>query len=397
MDAGRPSAAPPLELAAPPPADSKAAAKVAGLRHVDDQGPGLRRVRRGPSSFRYVDAAGKPVRDAETLARIKALGIPPAWQQVWVCPDPRGHLQATGRDAKGRKQYRYHAAWRAVRDGTKYGKLIDFGAALPALRERTERDLARPGLPREKVLAAVVRLLEGTLIRVGNEEYAKQNGSFGLTTMRDRHVKIDGADLRFRFRGKSGVEHSVDVRDRKLARIVRQCRELPGQELFQYLDEAGERHAIGSADVNDYLREATGQDFTAKDFRTWAGTVLALMALQEFGAFDSQAQAKRNVVDAVRRVAARLGNTPSVCRKCYIHPVLLDAYLDGTMLRTLKRRAERALVARLARLQPEEAVVLAFLQARLRSEVGRRQPAPAQPVRSLRPSVRPPGRVALSA
>jgi DNA topoisomerase-1 len=396
MDAGQHPASASLDLTPPPAADPKAAARAAGLHHVDDTGPGLRRLRRGPAAFRYVDAAGRPVRDRETLARIKSLGIPPAWQNVWVCPDPRGHIQATGRDARGRKQYRYHPDWRAVRDGTKYGKMIDFGAALPALRERTERDLGLPGLPRAKVIATVVRLLEGTLIRVGNEEYAKQNGSFGLTTMRDRHVKIDGADLHFRFRGKSGVEHVVDVHDRRLARIVRQCRELPGQELFQYVDAEGQRHSIGSADVNDYLREATGQDFTAKDFRTWAGTVLALMALQELEACDSKAQAKRNVVEAVRHVAARLGNTPSVCRKCYIHPAVLDAYLDGTMLRTLKRRADRALSSRLSRLRPEEAAVLAFLQARLRSEVGRRAPA-SRPVRALRPHAASGGRVALSA
>lgn len=397
MDAGHHPVAPP-ELAQPPvAAELKAAARAAGLHHVDDQRPGIKRLRHGPASFRYVDAAGKPVRDRDTLARIKALGIPPAWRGVWICPDPRGHLQATGRDAKGRKQYRYHEGWRALRDGTKYGKMLDFGAALPALRERTERDLGLSGLPRAKVLAAVVRLLEGTLIRVGNEEYARQNGSFGLTTMRDRHVKIEGADLHFRFRGKSGVEHTVDVHDRRLARIVRQCRELPGQELFQYVDAEGERHSIGSADVNDYLREATGQDFTAKDFRTWAGTVLALMALQELEAFDSQAQAKRNVIEAVRHVAARLGNTPSVCRKCYIHPAVLDAYLDGTMLRTLKRRAERALSARLGRLRPEEAAVLAFLQARLRSEVKRRTPPASRPVRTLRQHTLTAGRVALSA
>ncbi len=392
MDSGHASTAV-VDLCPPPSADTRAAARAAGLRHVDDREPGIRRVRRG-DAFRYVDPKGAPVRERETLARIKALGIPPAWREVWVCPDARGHLQATGRDAKGRKQYRYHAAWRAVRDGTKYNKLLDFGAALPALRERTERDLGLPGLPREKVLAAVVRLLEGTLIRVGNEEYAKQNGSFGLTTMRDRHVTIAGAGLRFRFRGKSGVEHAVEVHDRKLARIVRQCRELPGQELFQYVDEDGARHSIGSADVNDYLREASGQDFTAKDFRTWAGTVLALMALQELEAFDSKTQAKRNVVAAVKHVASRLGNTPSVCRTCYIHPAVLDAYLDGTLLRTLKRRAERALAHRLEHLRPEEAAVLAFLQTRLRSELRRRQPEPA---RSRRPHAPAEQRVALSA
>jgi DNA topoisomerase I len=389
MDAGHSSAAPLVDTTPPPSADSKAAARAAGLHHVDDRRPGLRRVR-WRSSFRIVDPGGKPVRDAATLARIKALGIPPAWQNVWICPDPRGHLQATGRDARGRKQYRYHAAWRSVRDGTKYGKLLDFGAALPALRERTERDLGLPGLPRTKVLAAVVRLLEGTLIRIGNEEYARQNGSFGLTTMRDRHVRIEGAALRFRFRGKSGVSHAVEVHDRRLARVVKGCRELPGQELFQYVDDEGGQHSIGSADVNEYLREASGQDFTAKDFRTWAGSVLAMMALQELASFDSKAQAKRNLVAAVKHVSARLGNTPAVCRKCYIHPAVFDAYLDGSMLHTLQGRAEKALSGPLNRLRPEEAAVLALLRSRLRAEMKRRRPESVRATRALRP----PGRSA---
>jgi DNA topoisomerase I len=358
-------------------ADPVASARAAGLRYVNDSGPGLRRQRSG-KGFRYLDAAGRPVRDAGTLGRIKALAIPPAWAEVWICPDPSGHLQATGRDERGRKQYRYHPRWRAVRDETKYGRMIAFARALPALREAVERDLALSGLPRRKVLAAVVRLLEATLIRVGNDEYARANRSFGLTTMRDRHVAIDGRSVRFRFRGKSGIRHAIDLEDPRLARVVRRCRDLPGQELFQYLDDAGQVRDIGSADVNDYLRETTGQDFTAKDFRTWAGTVLAALALQEFAAFDTKAQARKNVVRAVERVAERLGNTPSVCRKCYVHPAVLDSYLDGTMVDALKRRADAAM-ADIGRLRPEEAAVLALLQRRLaqeQAEQGAQEPSP---------------------
>ena len=348
---------------APPPPEV-AAARAMGLRYVTDRQPGIRRRRHG-ATFRYTMPDGTPLRDRETKRRIAALAIPPAWTDVWICPLANGHLQATGRDAKGRKQYRYHPHWRAMRDATKYTRMIAFGRALPRIRDRVNADLARPGLPREKVLATVVRLLETTLIRIGNAEYAKTNRSYGLTTLRNRHVEIAGTTVRFHFRGKSGVEHTVGVCDRRLAGIVRRCKELPGAELFQYLDDEGARQSIDSGDVNAYLRAITGEDFSAKDFRTWAGTVLAAMALQEFAAFDSEAQAKQNVVRAIERVAARLGNTPSVCRKCYVHPAVLDAYMDGALLATLKQRAEQTIADSLDGLEPEEAAVLALLQQRL--------------------------------
>ena len=343
------------------------AAQAAGLRYVSDTRPGIRRKRAG-KGFSYTGPDGAAIRDDQTLRRIRSLAIPPAWQDVWICPLPNGHLQAAGRDARGRKQYRYHPRWRSTRDETKYERMADFGRALPRIRERIEQDLALPGLPREKVLATVVRLLEITLIRVGNEEYAKSNRSFGLTTLCDRHVQVDGTQLRFEFRGKSGVRHRVDLRDRRLARIVKRCRDLPGHELFQYVDDAGQHQTIDSGDVNDYLRAISGEDFTAKDFRTWAGTVLAALALQEFEAFDSQAQAKRNIVAAIQNVAKRLGNTPSVCRKCYVHPAIIDAYLEGSTLNVLRQRTEQELTGDLARLPPEEAAVLALLQQRLARE-----------------------------
>jgi DNA topoisomerase-1 len=350
------------------------AARVAGLRYFSDESSGLRRKRAG-KGFAYYTANNNLVRDRETLKRIKSLAIPPAWTDVWICPHPNGHLQATGRDNKGRKQYRYHARWRNVRDENKYDRMLEFGQVLPKIRKRTERDLAKPGLPREKVLAAIVRLLETTLIRVGNEEYARNNNSFGLTTMRDKHVRVDGGEIRFRFRGKSGVKHDVDLTDRQLATIVKRCRDLPGQELFQYLDESGQQQIIGSADVNDYLREITGSDFTAKDFRTWAGTVLAALALQEFNSFNSQTEAKHHIVRAIENVAKRLGNTPSVCRKAYVHPAVIETYLEGKLLEELQQRAEQELSKTLHRLQPEEAAVLALLQQRLKREAGRRRKA----------------------
>jgi DNA topoisomerase-1 len=338
MTAGQRNAPPPP---AAPPAEPVAAARAAGLRYVRDDGPGIRRARRG-KGFSYYGPDGRLIRDADTLARIRALAVPPAWSDIWVCPLANGHLQATGRDAKGRKQYRYHPRWRAVRDETKYDRLIAFGEALPRLRARVEADLALPGLPRARVLATVVQLLESTLIRVGNEEYARANGSFGLTTLRNQHVKVEGEKVHFAFRGKSGVRHRIDVRDRRLARVVRSCRDLPGQLLFQYVDEEGTTHAIDSADVNDYLREAAGDEFTAKDFRTWAGTVLAARALQAFEAFDTQAQARHNVVAAMESVAKRLGNTASVCRKCYVHPAVVDAYLDGSLAEGLVNAPSRS-------------------------------------------------------
>jgi DNA topoisomerase-1 len=319
-----------------------------------------------------VGAEGWPVRDQESLARIRSLAIPPAWTDIWICPSPLGHLQATGRDSRGRKQYRYHPRWRLTRDETKYGRMLAFARVLPRIRQRTEEDLARSGLPRRKVLAAVVRLLEASLIRVGNVEYARTNRSFGLTTMRDRHAAVEGSSVRFKFRGKRGVAHEIDIRDRRLARVVARCQDLPGQELFAYLDEDGKVRDIGSDDVNDYLREVAGEDFTAKDFRTWAGTVLAAMALQEFRAFDSQAQAKKNVVAAIERVAERLGNTPSVCRKCYVHPAILDSYLDGTMLESLQKRAREQLEDELGSLRPEESAVYALLWNRLARETEQR-------------------------
>ena len=348
-------------------ADPVDAAKAAGLRYVTDRAPGIRRKRAG-KGWSYTAPDGSTIRDRTVLCRFKALAIPPAYTDVWISPDPRGHIQATGRDEKGRKQYRYHPRWHEIRDESKYGRMIAFGDALPALRQRVDADLARSGLPREKVLATVVRLLETTLIRVGNEEYARTNDSFGLTTLRDEHVAVDGAMVRFSFRGKSGKEHTVDVRDRRLAAIVKRSQDLPGEELFQYLDEQGEHQSIGSADVNAYLREVTGQDFTAKDFRTWAGTVLAARALQEFEQVDSDAAAKRNVVGAVERVAERLGNTRAVCRKCYVHPAVIDAYLDGSLVRTLRQQIDAELGDSLTNLSPEEAAVLAFLRSRLAQE-----------------------------
>ena len=349
------------------------AARAAGLRYVCDSKPGIRRQRAG-RGFAYVGPDGKPVRNAETLIRIRSLVVPPAWKDVWICPSENGHIQVTARDAKGRKQYRYHARWRQVRDSNKYEKVTAFGLALPRIRDRVQADLARTGLPREKVLAAVVRLLETTFMRVGSEKYARDNNSFGLTTLRDRHVRINGERLQFNFRGKSGKVHCIELDDRRLANIVRCCRDLPGYELFQYLDEQGEQRALEASEVNDYLRAITGEDYTAKDFRTWAGTVLAVLALREFEKFDSATQAKRNVVRAIEAVAGRLGNTPTICRKCYIHPAVIDSYLDGTMLKALRRRAEKALKDKVACLRPEEAAVLGLLQQRLQKPA--QQPRP---------------------
>jgi len=362
-----------------PLADPPAAAKAAGLRYVTDGKPGIRREKDG-DGFRYLDAKGEPVEDEATLKRIKALVIPPAWQEVWICAQANGHLQATGRDARGRKQYRYHAKWRNVRDEVKYERMINFGKALPQIRAEVDRALKLPGLPREKVLATIVYLLEATMMRVGNEEYARTNKSFGITTLRNRHVKVDGSDVEFRFRGKSGVYHKIHVHDRRLARIIRSSRDLPGQELFQYVDEDGDTHSIDSSDVNDYLRTIGGEDYTAKDFRTWSGTVLAAMALQEFEKFDSETQAKKNIVRAIESVAEKLGNTPSVCRKCYVHPAVLDAYLEGSALEALRERTEQQLSEDLHTLQPEEAAVLAMLQQRL----AREQENPTPPARSQR-------------
>jgi DNA topoisomerase-1 len=307
---------------APPPA-------AAHLRYVTDTGPGIRRRRRG-AGFEYLSPEGRRIDDAETLIRIRSLAIPPAYRDVWICPDPEGHLQATGRDARDRKQYRYHPQWRVMRDAHKFERMLAFGRALPRIRRAVARDLKRPGMPREKVLATIVRLLDTTLIRVGNEEYARENGSFGLTTMRNRHVQVCADAVRFEFRGKGGIAHRVEVNDPRVARVVRRCRDLPGQELFQYLDADGELRALGSGDVNDYLKEIAGGEFTAKDFRTWHATIAALelLAAREF---TSTLEAKKLASSAIAEVAKRLGNTPAICRKSYVHPAVVDAFLAGEL------------------------------------------------------------------
>lgn len=319
--------------------DPAESARAAGLRYVSDTKPGIRRekIETSPEDkpeFRYARPDGSEVTDEKTLARIRSLGIPPAYQDVWIATDPRGHLQATGRDARGRKQYRYHAKFRETRDETKFGRMVAFGEALPTIRARVDEDLRRPGLPREKVLATLVRLLEETFIRVGNEEYARQNEHFGLTTLHDDHVAVEGGILRFHFTGKSGKEHEISVRDPRVAKIVKRSQELPGEELFQYVDKDGARHAVHSHDVNEYLGQISGEHFTAKDFRTWAGTLLCALSLRE-SSFESASEAKKNVVAAIKAVSERLGNTPAVCRKCYVHPAVLDTYLDGTLLENL--------------------------------------------------------------
>jgi DNA topoisomerase-1 len=352
-----------------PQPGSLESARAAGLRYVTDCSPGIRR-KMGPLGFEYFGPDGSRITDEAELARIRTLVIPPAWNDVWICSTPRGHLQATGRDARGRKQYRYHARWRSVRDETKYDRMIAFGEALPRIRARTERDLGVPGLPREKVLAAVVELLARTLIRVGNDEYARANRSFGLTTLRDRHVEVNGAEVTFEFRGKSGKSHAVRLRSRRLAAIVRRCRDLPGYELFQYIDGDGDRQVVDSADVNAYLREVAGEEFTAKDFRTWAGTVLAVRALLAQPAPESPTHVKKNVTQAVQAVSGVLGNTPAVCRKCYVHPAVFDAYEDGSLLETLGPLDEDPL-ARFDDLQPDERRVLRFLRARLKADAKR--------------------------
>jgi len=367
MDAHTPTELPPADQTANQTAEAREAAACAGLLYVSDEEPGIRRRRAG-KGFTYSWPDGTRVTEEETLARIRKLAIPPAYTDVWICADPDGHLQATGRDAKGRKQYRYHPRWTELREGTKYGRMLEFCRALPKIRVRVDEDLSRRGLPREKVLAAVVRLLETTLIRVGNESYAKENKSYGLTTLRDRHADIDGAEIRFAFKGKSGKVWNVSLKDRRLARVVRACRDVPGDELFQYVGDDGQRHAVTSGDVNDYLRAVTGEDFTAKDFRTWNGTVLAAMALKEFETVDGKAKAKRNVTRAIEQVAARLGNTASVCRKSYVHPEIVDAYLEGQLLDALTAEVERDLREELSGLDAEEAAVLAFLHNRLERE-----------------------------
>ena len=334
------------------PAES---ARAAGLRYVFDQSPGIRRKRVG-KAFTYLDGDGRTIRDPETIRRIKSLAIPPAWTDVWICPDPRGHLQATGRDARRRKQYRYHPRWREVRDAVKYDRMLAFAQALPKIRERTDQDLEQPGLPREKVLATVVRLLEETRIRIGNDEYRKENGSYGLTTLRNRQVNVIGAEVRFTFRGKSGKNHSIELHDRRMARIIKRFLEIPGQELFKCVDDDGEVKAINSADVNEYLRQITREDFTAKDFRTWAGTILAARFLRETAGAMNARRAKKELVRAIARVADELGNTPAVAKKGYIHPAVIAAYLSGG-LKPISEKAD----ADPYQLSAEERSLLALL------------------------------------
>ncbi|MEO8606661.1 MAG: DNA topoisomerase IB [Chloroflexota bacterium] len=338
--------------------DPLQAARAARLRYVMDDEPGISRQKTG-KHFRYVNAAGEPIRDENEIDRINHLRIPPAWTEVWISPYPNGHIQATGRDAKGRKQYRYHERWTQRRNLVKFSRMIAFGKALPGLRKHIQKDLRLPGLPREKVLATLVELLDTTHIRIGNIEYAKSNQSYGLTTMHDKHVEVKGSTLRFHFRGKSGKEHEVDIQDQRLARIVRQCKDVPGQELFQYVDEDGGRHPITSGDVNDYLRAITGEDFTAKDFRTWGGTLLAIMAFRDCEPCESFNQAKKQVTATVKAVAEALGNTPAVCRRYYVHPLVIEAYQDGTLTDVL---AHLKWLRHDNGLHPEERLVIAVLR-----------------------------------
>jgi DNA topoisomerase-1 len=334
--------------------ESAAAAEEAGLQYVSDDRPGYRRRTKG-KGFEYLDTEGKRIRDERRLLRIKRLAVPPAWTDVWICPSPSGHIQATGRDARRRKQYRYHERWREIRDENKFGRLAAFAQALPKIRRRIGQDMKLPGMSRRKVLATTVRLLERTFMRIGNEEYARENKSFGLTTIRNRHVSVKGAHLRFRFRGKSGRQHEVNLTDRRIAKIILKCQDLPGQDLFQYLTDNGDVQNVTSQDVNDYLREISGDNFTAKEFRTWAGTVLAAIALSMQGTSQTKKQAMARVKTAVCAVAQLLGNTPAICRKCYVHPAVVEAYLAGTRITgfngTVRRRdrvnlraAERAVI-----------------------------------------------------
>lgn len=323
------------------------------LHYVDDTQPGLsRKILRG--KFAYFDTQGQRIRDQAQIDRINALVIPPAYTDVWICADPRGHLQATGRDARGRKQYRYHPRWREIRDENKYSRMIEFGLALPKVRKQLEAQLAAPGMGRDKVMATVVSLLDATLIRIGNSQYARDNRSYGLTTLRNKHVEVKGSAILFQFRGKSGVEHQVSIKDRRLARIVKRCMELPGQNLFQYLDDQGQRHTVSSSDINSYLQDLTGADFTAKDYRTWAGSALALATLRKLD-WESEADAKKHIVDMVKAVARQLGNTPAVCRRCYIHPAVLEGFLLGQLAALPRTRQRKGL-------RTEEVALATFLQ-----------------------------------
>ncbi len=340
------------------------AAEDAGLKYVTDSSPGITRHRAGKGVF-YRDSNGEKVEDEKHLERIKSLAIPPAWNDVWIAKSPNAHLQATGRDARDRKQYRYHPRWAEVRDKAKFEHVVAFGNALPGIRERVDADMRKHGLPREKVLAALVKLLELTLIRVGNDEYAKTNKSFGLTTMRDRHADIDGSTISFSFVGKGGIDHEIDLQDRRLATIVRKCQDLPGQRLFQYVDEDGEQQHIHSEDINSYVKEISGQDFTAKDYRTWAGTMLAAEALAELDIAPDETTAKSNVVEAIENVSKHLGNTPTICRKCYVHPAVIDAYIEGETISSIKQRAENHKTK--SELSPLESAVLELLVQKIGS------------------------------
>ena len=340
------------------------AALTVGLQYVSDEEPGIKRQKRG-KGYRYLLPSGEPVTDPAILERIRKLAIPPAYIDVWICARADGHIQATGRDAKGRKQYRYHPLFRELRESTKYDHMLEFAEALPKIRRRIDEHMQLRGLPREKVLATVVHLLETTMIRIGNADYAKQNKSFGLTTLQDRHLQVDGSELRFNFKGKSGKMWRLKIRDRRVAKIVKASQDLPGQHLFQYLDDEGAQREVTSNDINAYLREISGSDITAKDFRTWNGTVLAALALSEYEKVDSQAAAKKNVRAAIEAVAARLGNTPTICRKCYVHPDIVESYLSDTLSLEALKNVEEELRGAVERLRPEEALVLAFLQRRL--------------------------------
>jgi DNA topoisomerase I len=346
-------------------------AKESQLRYVIDDSPGITR-KRTAKGFVYINAQGRVLRQTKHLRRIKSMAIPPAWEHVWISPWADSHLQATGRDVRGRKQHRYHPRWREVRDQTKFDRMSAFGRVLPSLRRRLKRDLARPGLPREKVLATVVKLLEATLIRIGNEEYARHNRSYGLTTMRSKHVKVKGTKIQFEFRGKGGKAFNLDFNDRRLARIVNHCQDLRGQELFQYVDHEGGHRTINSSDVNNYLREVTREDFTAKDFRTWAGTVLAARALREMKQVDSNAHIKRNLIKAIETVAKKLGNTRSVCRNCYIHPAVVDSYLDGTLHKVLTEKENHQSKLSVNQLNSDESAVLAILEQQSKAEAKRK-------------------------
>ncbi|MES2500015.1 MAG: DNA topoisomerase IB [Pseudomonadota bacterium] len=345
---------------------------IPGLRFVCDDVAGISR-KRLKDKFHYFDKDGNRVKDKLEIQRIQALAIPPAWTNVWICCVKNGHVQATGRDARLRKQYRYHSLWRKTRDEAKYEHMISFGQSLPAIRQAVTKALALPGLPQEKVLATVIYLLQLTMIRIGNDEYAKQNKSYGLTTLRNRHIQIDGSEVQFQFKGKSGVNHSITVSDKKLASLIKKIRELPGQELFQYVDDQGKRHAISSSEVNEYIRNVTGENYTAKDFRTWFGTIETAIQLIKFESFTSETQAKKNVADAIKVVAKKLGNTATICRKCYVHPSVIASYLDGsltTLMPKLINKKTGKLIAHdkmtenriSSALSVEEEAILEFLQ-----------------------------------